>query len=106
MVAVAVTTAVVYPLAQVAPVVALGVVYLLAVLLVSSLWGGWLGVATAVASAVAFNFFHIPPTGRFTISRGEDWVALVVFFVAALFARWPSTPAPARTKPRSVAKRP
>jgi two-component system, OmpR family, sensor histidine kinase KdpD len=85
-VAVAVTTAVVYPLAQVAPVVALGVVYLVAVLLVSSVWGGWLGVATALASAVAFNFFHIPPTGRFTISEGENWVALAVFFVAALIA--------------------
>jgi two-component system sensor histidine kinase KdpD len=85
-IAVAVTTAVVYPLAQVAPVVALGVVYLLAVLLVSSLWGGWLGVATALASALAFNFFHIPPTGRFSISDGENWVALAVFFVAAIVA--------------------
>jgi two-component system, OmpR family, sensor histidine kinase KdpD len=84
--AVAATTALVYPLAQVAPVVALGVVYLLAVLLVSSLWGGWLGVATALASALAFNFFHIPPTGRFTISEGENWVALAVFFVAAIVA--------------------
>jgi two-component system sensor histidine kinase KdpD len=85
-VAVAITTALVYPLAEVAPVVALGVVYLLAVLLVSSFWGGWLGVATALASALAFNFFHIPPTGRFTISEGENWVALAVFFVAALVA--------------------
>ena len=66
--AVAATTALIYPLAQIAPVVALGVVYLVAVLLVSSVWGGWLGAATALASALAFNFFHIPPTGRFTIS--------------------------------------
>jgi two-component system sensor histidine kinase KdpD len=84
--AVAATTAVVYPLAKIAPVVALGVVYLVAVLLVSSFWGGWLGVATALASALAFNFFHIPPTGRFTISEGENWVALAVFFIAALVA--------------------
>jgi two-component system sensor histidine kinase KdpD len=84
--AVAATTGLVYPLADIAPVTALGVVYLVAVLLVSSLWGGWLGAATAVASALAFNFFHIPPTGRFTISEGENWVALAVFFVAALVA--------------------
>jgi two-component system, OmpR family, sensor histidine kinase KdpD len=84
--AVTATTGLVYPLADVAPVTALGVVYLVAVLLVSSLWGGWLGAATAVASALAFNFFHIPPTGRFTISEGENWVALAVFFVAALVA--------------------
>jgi two-component system, OmpR family, sensor histidine kinase KdpD len=97
-VAVAATTALVYPLAQVAPVVALGVVYLVAVLLVSSLWGGWLGVATALASALAFNFFHIPPTGRFTISEGENWVALVVFFIAALVASTLAERARARTR--------
>jgi two-component system sensor histidine kinase KdpD len=84
--AVAAATALVYPLAQIAPVVALGVVYLVAVLLVSSIWGGWLGAATALASALAFNFFHIPPTGRFTISESENWVALAVFFIAALVA--------------------
>ena len=28
--------------------------------------------ATALASALAFNFFHIPPTGRFTIRDGRE----------------------------------
>jgi two-component system sensor histidine kinase KdpD len=97
-VAVAITTALVYPLAQIAPVVALGVVYLVAVLLVSSLWGWWLGMATAVASALAFNFFHIPPTGRFTISEGENWVALGVFFIAALVASTLAESARVRTR--------
>jgi two-component system sensor histidine kinase KdpD len=83
---VTVTTLIVYPLAEVAPVVSLGVVYLVAVLLVATIWGSWLGIATAVASAFAFNFFHIPPTGRFTIADGEHWVALAVFFVAAIVA--------------------
>jgi two-component system sensor histidine kinase KdpD len=96
--AVAATTVLVYPLAHVAPVVALGVVYLIAVLLVSSVWGGWLGVATALASALAFNFFHIPPTGRFTISEGENWVALGVFFVAALVASTLAERARVRTR--------
>ena len=96
--AVAATTALVYPLAQIAPVVALGVVYLVAVLLVSSIWGGWLGAATALASALAFNFFHIPPTGRFTISEGENWVALGVFFIAALVASTLAERARVRTR--------
>ena len=96
--AVAATTALVYPLAEVAPVVALGVVYLVAVLLVSSVWGGWLGAATALASALAFNFFHIPPTGRFTISEGENWVALGVFFIAALVASTLAERARVRTR--------
>jgi two-component system sensor histidine kinase KdpD len=76
-------TLIVFPLRDVAPVVSLGVVYLLAVLLVASVWGLWLGFATALASALAFNFFHIPHTGRLTVNEGENWVALAVFLVAA-----------------------
>jgi two-component system sensor histidine kinase KdpD len=53
---------------------------------VATVWGVWPALATAVASALAFNFFHIPPTGRFTIASGENWVALVVFFVASVGA--------------------
>jgi two-component system sensor histidine kinase KdpD len=83
---VALTTLLVFALRGVAPVVSLGVVYLLTVLVIASIWGVWLGLGTAVASALAFNFFHIPPTGRFTISGGENWVALAVFFVAAALA--------------------
>jgi two-component system sensor histidine kinase KdpD len=53
------------------------------VLLVSIYWGLGLGLATGLASALAFNFFHIPPTGRFTIGDEQNWVALAVYFVAA-----------------------
>jgi two-component system sensor histidine kinase KdpD len=84
--AVAVTTAIVFPLKQVAPVTALVVVYLVAVLLVSIGWGALLGICTAVGGALAFNWFHLPPTGRFTIADGQNWVALAVFFVVALVA--------------------
>jgi two-component system sensor histidine kinase KdpD len=83
---VALTTLLVYALDDVAPVLSLGVVYLLVVLGVATVWGAPLALATAVVSALAFNFFHIPPTGRFTIATGENWVGLVVFFVAAVGA--------------------
>ena len=46
--------------------------YLLAVLVVSVVWGAWLGFATAVLSAAAFNFFHLPPVGQFTIQSSEQ----------------------------------
>ena len=74
------------PLREVAPAVSTGVLYLLAVLLVSTLWGTWLGVATAVASALAWGFFHLPPTGRFTIADPENLVALGVFLATAVVA--------------------
>jgi two-component system sensor histidine kinase KdpD len=81
--AVALCTLLIYPLKQIAAVVSLGVVYLLAVLIVSAIWGAWLGVFTAVLSAAAFNFFHLPPVGQFDISGSSNWVALVAFLVAA-----------------------
>jgi two-component system, OmpR family, sensor histidine kinase KdpD len=84
--AVALCTLILYPLQQIAPVVSLGVVYLLAVLVVSLIWGAWLGFATAVLSAAAFNFFHLPPVGRFTIHNSSNWVALIAFLVAAALA--------------------
>ncbi len=61
--AVALCTLIVYPLKHIAPVVSLGVVYLLAVLVISLVWGALLGFTTALLSALAFNFFHIPPVG-------------------------------------------
>jgi two-component system sensor histidine kinase KdpD len=81
---VAAITGLVYGLREVMPVVSTGVAYMLAVLLVSSYWGLWLGLLTSVASALVFNFFHIPPTDRFTIAEAENWVALGVFLVAAV----------------------
>ena len=80
---VALCTLIVYPLKHVAPVVSLSVVYLPAVLVVSIIWGGWLGVATAVVSAAALNFFHLEPVGHFTIRQSSNWVALVAFLVVA-----------------------
>ena len=57
--------------------------YLLAVLLVSTVWGLLPGLLTSVAAALAFSFFHIPPEGRFTVADAENWVALAVFLIAA-----------------------
>jgi two-component system sensor histidine kinase KdpD len=83
-VSVAVITGLIYGLREVVPVVSTGVVYMLAVLLVSSYWGLAMGLLTALMGAAAWNFFHIPPTGRFTIAEGENWVALAVFFISAV----------------------
>ena len=81
---VAAATAAIYALKSLAPVVSLSVVYLPAVLLVSAYWGLPLGIATSVLSAAAFNFFHVPPVGRFTISDSRNWVALGAFLTVAV----------------------
>jgi two-component system sensor histidine kinase KdpD len=81
--AVAAATAAIYLLKRVAPPVSLSVVYLPAVLLVSAYWGLGLGLGTSLLSAAAFGFFHLPPTGRFTISDSRNWVALAAFITIA-----------------------
>jgi K+-sensing histidine kinase KdpD len=83
---VAAGTAIVYPLKSVAPVVSLGVVYLPGILLISIVWGPRLGLLTSVASAIAFNFFQIPPLHRFTIADEENWVALLIFVIVAVIS--------------------
>jgi K+-sensing histidine kinase KdpD len=83
---VAAATGAIYPLSLVANAVSLSVVYLPAVLLVSTIWGLPLGLFTCLLSATAFNFFHIPPVGRFTIADSRNWVALGAFTVVAVVA--------------------
>jgi signal transduction histidine kinase len=81
---VAVCTLVITPLMRLAPVDALGPVYLVAVVLVAANWGARLGAATAIACAAAFDWFHIPPDGSLGIRGTRNWVALGVFLVAAI----------------------
>ena len=95
---VALCTLVVYALDGVAPAVSLSVVYLPAVLLVSITWGGWLGLLTGVASAVAFDFFHVPPVGRLSVNDSRIWVALAAFMVVSAVASSIGEIARARTR--------
>jgi two-component system sensor histidine kinase KdpD len=83
-VAVTLATLAIYPLKSIAPVVSLSVVYLPAVLLIAANWGLALGLLTSIASALAFNFFHLPPTGKFTLADSRNWVALAAFVLVAL----------------------
>jgi two-component system sensor histidine kinase KdpD len=83
---IAAATALIFALRQVAPVLSLGVVYLLVVLAVSTWWGLRMGLATSLVAALAYNFFHIPPTGRFTVDRSGNLIGLVAFFAVAAAA--------------------
>jgi two-component system sensor histidine kinase KdpD len=95
---VAAATVAITPLSDVAPVVSLSVVYLVPVLLVSTYWGLPLGLATSLLSAAAFNWFHLPPAGRFTIADSRNWVALGAFTVVAVVASTIAEIARSRTR--------
>jgi signal transduction histidine kinase len=84
---IAAETLAVYPLRQIAPQVSMGVVYLLGVLVVSSIWGLALGLITAVLSTAAFDFFHVPPRLDFVPTDPKGPAALtILLFVAVLLS--------------------
>jgi signal transduction histidine kinase len=66
------------------PVQTLGVLYLVGVLLVSSVWGVLSGVVMAVVSTVAFDYFLIPPAWSLRVPRGVDLAILGVFMALSL----------------------
>jgi two-component system sensor histidine kinase KdpD len=60
--------------------------FLLGVLIVSATWGLRCAVFMAVVSALAFNYYFLPPVGTFTIADPQNWAGLFAFLVTAVIA--------------------
>src|SRR5713226_5218557 len=71
--------------------------FLLAVLLIATIWGLAEAVTTSIAGVLAFNFFFLPPVGAFIIEDPQNWVALFVFLVTAITTSQLSARAQRRT---------
>ena len=84
LVVVGIGTGIVAALETIAEPVSLGIVFIPGVLLIATVWGLWLGIGTAVLSALAFNFFYLPPLRDFSINAQHDIVALVIFIIVAV----------------------
>ena len=56
------------------------------------------GVRHRALSAAAFNFFQLPPVGRFTIKDSSNWVALATFLVVAALSSSVAEVTRARTR--------
>ena len=82
--AVAVVTAVIELLKPHVPVISLGSLYVFAVVPIAIFWGLAYGVAVAVASMLAFNFFFLTPLYTLTIADSRSWFALLIFAVTAV----------------------
>jgi signal transduction histidine kinase len=82
---IAMESVVVLLLEQVAPGNAFGVVFLVGVLVVSTVWGFGLAATTSVASALAFDFFRNGPAD-FTLTKLENWSVIGIFLTVALVA--------------------
>lgn len=64
----------------------IGFAYLLLVLVVASFWGFFEAALASIVATLTFNFFFLPPVGRFTIADPQNWVALFSFLTTALIA--------------------
>lgn len=59
---------------------------LLLILLLAAEWGLRYAVGISVAAAACYNYFFLPPTGTFTISDPQNWLALMAFLITAILA--------------------
>jgi K+-sensing histidine kinase KdpD len=85
LVSVGVTTLVLYSIGRATlgeAVIAL--LYLVPVGWIASRWGHGPGICAAVAAALCFDFFFIPPFFTFTVGNLEGWLVLVIFLLVAV----------------------
>jgi len=83
-IAVALVTGAVFALRPLAPVLSLGVLYVVAVVAVAVLFGLAYAIPVSVASMLAFNFLFLPPVHTFALNDSANWVALAVYIAVAV----------------------
>src|SRR5438132_13613583 len=83
-VAVALVTGGVFALRPVAPVLSLGVLYVVAVVAVAVLHGLAYAIPVSVASMLTFNFLFLPPVHTLALHDSANWVALAVYIAVAV----------------------
>jgi two-component system sensor histidine kinase KdpD len=79
--------------------------FLLAILVISTVWGMAVSVAMSVAAVLAFNYYFLPPIGRLTIADPQNWVALIAFLVVSVTASHLSTRARQQAQDASARRR-
>src|SRR5579859_2162682 len=57
---------------------------LMEILAVSAAWGMAAAALMSVAAMLAFNYYFLPPIGRFTVADPQNWVALMAFLMTAI----------------------
>jgi len=96
-------TAVVVPLREVVNTTTVVLAYLLAVLLVATLWGTRPALVATTLAALCIDYFFVPPRDVFNFPNDQDWLELAAFLVVAVTAGQLPQLATRRTK-RSEAK--
>jgi two-component system, OmpR family, sensor histidine kinase KdpD len=81
---VAVVTGAIFGAKTFAPVLSLGVLYLLAVVPVAVAFGLAYAIGVSVASMLAFNFFFLPPVHTLALRDSANWFALAVYVITGV----------------------
>jgi two-component system sensor histidine kinase KdpD len=76
----------------------------LVVLGIGTRWGLVEATFTSIAAVMAFNYFFLPPIGRFTIADPQNWIALFAFLVTAITTSQLSTRAQRRAREALIRK--
>jgi two-component system, OmpR family, sensor histidine kinase KdpD len=63
-----------------------GFAYLLAILFIAARWGLVESITASITAVLEYNFFFLPPIGKFTIADPQNWVALFAFLATAITA--------------------
>lgn len=79
--------------------------FLLAILVVSTIWGIVVSVVMSFVAMLAFNYYFLQPIGTFTIADPENWVALFAFLVVSVLASHLSTRARQQAQDASARRR-
>ena len=79
-------------------------ILLLVVLLIATAWGSRPAVMASLLGVICFNFFYLPPVGRFTIDAPDNWIALAAFLITAVTAGQLSARAKRRAEEADAAR--
>jgi K+-sensing histidine kinase KdpD len=62
----------------------IALLYLLPIGWAAARWGQVPGIVAAIAAALAFDFFFIPPFYTFNVASLEEWLVIVIFLAVAV----------------------
>ena len=79
--------------------------FLLAILVVSTVWGIGVSVFMSIVAMLSFDYYFLQPIGTFTIADPENWVALFAFLVVSVLASHLSTRARQQAQDASARRR-
>ena len=58
----------------------------LAILAVSTVWGMVISISMSIVAMLAFDYYFLPPVGKFTVYSAESWISMFAFLVVSILA--------------------